>query len=264
MLELPSWLPGRRSRRAGEPHFLRDYRKLVRNLKRVHGTDRAMELGVGGQYETYGKIEYALLRHLGLKDGDTVVDVGCGSGRLSSVLSQKLDVTYHGTDVVTEFLDYARARARPGYRFSLVEGLTIPESDGAADFVTFFSVATHLQLHETYQYLKEAVRVARPGGRIVVSYLTVADHWSTFEATVAEARRGRLVHLNAFIEDAAWPVLARRLGLTVERTLPAGSRTIPIEETLSYDDGTAFSGFADLGQSAIVLQKPEAGAGKLQ
>ncbi|UVK45776.1 class I SAM-dependent methyltransferase [Mesorhizobium sp. AR07] len=193
-----------------------------------------MHQGVGGEYEGIGKIEAALLTHLGLAEGHFVVDVGCGSGRLAAALSRGPKIAYHGTDVVPEFLDYARAHSAEDFRFSLVDGLSIPEADSVADFVTFFSVMTHLMLHETYTYLLEAARVVKPGGLIVVSFLDPSNtwHWETLRRTEAEARAGTLVHLNAFIEPKTMMTLANRLGMELQAIHKRARRSSPSQSQL--------------------------------
>ena len=56
---------------------------------------------------------------------------------------------YHGIDVVPELLAYAEEKAaRPDWKFSLVEGLSIPEPDARADMIVMFSVLTHLSAAE--------------------------------------------------------------------------------------------------------------------
>jgi len=53
----------------------------VRRLEqRVECKDEAMRLAVGGEFDAVGKLEYYLLRSLGLSSGHLVIDVGCGSG----------------------------------------------------------------------------------------------------------------------------------------------------------------------------------------
>ncbi len=244
------------------PHFVSDYRKLAKDLTAQMGHEAAMHLGVGVEYEVVGKIEAALLRQLGLKEGDFVVDVGCGSGRLSSALSRGPHIAYHGTDVVQEFLDYAKSHSADHYQFTLVDGLYVPEETGVADFVTLFSVATHLHLHETYTYLKELIRVAKPGGLIVVSFLdpTNPAHWPMFEATAYHAEIGALVHLNAFIEPVTIKTFADHLGVRLEAMHPAGDLFIKLDEPLIMTTGqqTYTDGVAELGQSVAIMRKPAA------
>ena len=77
-----------------------------------------------------------------------------------------------GTDVVPELLSYTEAKCgRPDWRFILVSDLTIAAPDGSADFVVFFSVLTHLTELEGLEYLREARRVLKSNGQIVVSFI---------------------------------------------------------------------------------------------
>jgi ubiquinone/menaquinone biosynthesis C-methylase UbiE len=162
------------------PHYVRDYRKWVsRLLDRPRDRDAAMARAVGGgDYEAIGEAERSVLVTLGLKAGDRVIDVGCGSGRLATALDRGGPaVHYIGTDVVPELVSYARIRcaARAAWRFSVVGGLTIPEEDGRADFIVFFSVFTHLGRDECLTYLRDAKRVLNRDGKIIVSYLDPAS-----------------------------------------------------------------------------------------
>ncbi len=224
------------------------------------GYEAAMRRVVGGEYEGAGKIEAALLRQLGLKEGDFVVDVGCGSGRLSSALSRGQHIAYHGIDVVQELLDYAKSQSADHYRFTLVDGLYVPEETGVVDFVTLFSVATHLHRHETYTYLKELIRVAKPNGLIVVSFLdpTNPAHWPMFEATAYHAEIGSLDHLNAFIEPGTIKTFADHLGVRLEAMHPAGDLFIKIDQPLILPtlERTFTDGVAELSQCVAILRKP--------
>ena len=65
------------------------YIEKVRGLERRFGPGgEALRRAVGGEFEAVGKLEYHLLRSLGLGNGHLVVDVGCGSGRLAHQLAR--------------------------------------------------------------------------------------------------------------------------------------------------------------------------------
>ena len=162
------------ARPAQSAHYVRDYRRFVaRLLRRESDRARAMALAVGGgDFEGMGERLLDVALASGLHAGDTIVDVGCGSGRLAAALRRRgPPVAYLGTDVVPELLDHARRHAPDeSWRFVAVEGLTIPAADRSADMVVFFSVLTHLSPAESLAYLHEARRVLRAGGVILVSY----------------------------------------------------------------------------------------------
>jgi 2-polyprenyl-3-methyl-5-hydroxy-6-metoxy-1,4-benzoquinol methylase len=223
-------------------HFVEDYEKLVASLMAAYPIDEAMSRLAGGNYELFGLIEAAILRTAGLEDGMRLVDLGCGGGRLASALHGSADISFVGIDIVQALLDYAKTKA-PKYQFLLHRGLSIPQEGNSADFVSAFSVFTHLLQAETYIYLEECVRVLRPGGKIVFSFLEFAEpkHWDVFAHTRRQALEGKGDHLNMFIERGAIDVWAAMLGIVVERYISASTPT--------------FNGHA-LGQSVAVLRKP--------
>jgi ubiquinone/menaquinone biosynthesis C-methylase UbiE len=157
-----------------KPHFVRDYNRLVRHYIAVEPDyEAAMSRAVGnGSYVEVGALNRRLLESLGLQGTDYVIDIGTGSGRVATALRDLPNLRYMGTDVVPELLEFARQKCgRKDWTFKQVDRIEIPEEDGVADFVVFFSVFTHLTETECYKYLQEAKRVLRKNGTIVVSFL---------------------------------------------------------------------------------------------
>ncbi|MEI6726696.1 MAG: class I SAM-dependent methyltransferase [Actinomycetes bacterium] len=230
---------------------------LVEDLKQGRDRDRAMELAIGGEFEAYGALEIAVLKHFGLADDSYLVDVGCGSGRLAKPLSQLLKVAYLGIDIVPELVEYARELvARPDWRFEVAEGLKIPEADGVADMVCFFSVFTHLLHEQSFVYLQEAARVLRPGGVIVFSYLDFAVdcHWDVFEANVT-GLEGSSHPLNMFMSRDTIHAWAEHLSLSIEAVLDGDEAWIPLSEPVVFETGVVMEGRGSFGQSVCALRK---------
>ena len=218
-------------------HFVEDYERLVSRLLKKHPIDEAMSLAIGGNYDHVGQIELDILRHAGLCDGSSIVDIGCGSGRLASALSRSgLKISYLGTDIVKKLLDYAAKKSDRGFKFKLHRELSIPVPDASVDMICAFSVFTHLYHHESYIYFADAMRSLRNGGRFVFSFLEFAEpaHWQVFKDTP------KAPHLNAFIERPVIRLWAEKLGFEVQEFI---------------DAGMAVEGSSALGQSTVILTK---------
>lgn len=223
----------------GRPHFVNDYIAHVRELMKLHPIDEAMSLAVGGSYDEVGRDELAILQRFGLIDGMTVVDLGCGSGRLAKHLGLAFQhLEYLGIDVVQELLDYAATKSPAHFRFMLHREISLPAAVHSADFVAAFSVFTHLFHEETYMYLREAKKVLRPGGKIVLSFLESRHSWKIFEEMVKHRKNGNEGHLNMFIERAQIDAWSKHLGMQV----------------VGFDFGLLHDGH---GQTVAVLNKPE-------
>jgi SAM-dependent methyltransferase len=240
-----------------ENKLINSYKEHVAALERRLQTDEAMREAVGGEFMAVGKLTYYLLRSLGLADGQLVVDVGCGSGRLAAQLAPFGGIRYIGCDVVGRLVEYAsKLSGRPDWRFVHSDGSRIPCEDGAADFVCFFSVFTHLPHEDTFRYFRESARVLKPGGRLVFSFLEfrVAMHWGAFIATVDHSAPGH--HLNQFIDRDAIAAWAAHSGLEVVEIFGGDTFHIPIPEEILWENGARMGTLGNIGQSVAVLKKP--------
>ena len=241
-------------------HFKKAYDSLVQRLSGSNEEKDAMSLAVGGNYDTVGILERELLKMHGLGEHDYLIDVGCGSGRLTGPLSTYLKGRYLGVDIEANLLEYAKASVnREDWEFKITEGINIPDSDNVADMVCFFSVFTHLFFDETYRYLVEANRVLKPGGKVVFSFLEleIPDQWVVFEANMNNAKEGD--PLMIFMDRHAIRAFASHLEFEVEHIIDGNKPHIPIPHPLTFDNGetiTDMGRLGPLGQSVCVLKKP--------
>jgi SAM-dependent methyltransferase len=225
-------------------HFVEDYERLVAHLVSTLPLDEAMSQAVGGGFAV-GAIERDILQYAGLRNGMSLLDLGCGSGRLAKALGSSMKIGYTGLDIVQPLLDYAAKASPPNYRFVLNRALSIPCDTSSIDMACAFSVFTHLLHAETYIYLEDIRRVLKPGGHLVFSFLAFGDpnHWTVFANTVAAQRTMSVPHLNMFIERNAIELWCSKLDLTL----------------VKFIDGTeAHWRTGPLGQAVAIVEKPSA------
>jgi SAM-dependent methyltransferase len=238
--------------------YARDYPILVDRLLSKHSREEAMIAAVGGD-DAFGRTLFSVLDRSGFTDGDYLIDVGCGSGRLTRRVAQLPRARYLGTDVSEKLLAHAKETSRrPDFLFKLVDSTIIPEVDNAADFVSFFSVGTHMLNEEFFLYLHEARRVAKPGGKVVFSFLDLQTPHGrqVFRDTFTTVNDGaELPHLNVFTGRCDIPVWADLLQMKLLALVP-GDVSIT---ALGPPSGAGSQHEADdhcLNQSLAVLQKP--------
>ncbi|MBZ5557735.1 MAG: methyltransferase domain-containing protein [Acidobacteriia bacterium] len=92
-----------------------------------------------------------------------ILDIGCGQGRFLERLPQ---CERWGCDLSPKLVAMARARV-PTADIRVADALTLPYPDAAFDWVFMVASLEHVVDHALA--LREAVRVLKPGGRLVIA-----------------------------------------------------------------------------------------------
>lgn len=152
--------------------------------------DRARELSS----ETLRLWLERLARHLESTAVETVIDVGCGTGRFSAALAEGFAARVFGVDPSQKMLGVARERTQDA-RVEFVNGSAeeLPFEDSFADLI-FLSMVFH-HIGDKAKACAEFARVLKASGRLAIRTTTRERResflWLTFfpEAREIEARR---------------------------------------------------------------------------
>lgn len=112
-----------------------------------------------------------LARHAGIRNGDRVLDIGCGIGGPARTFAADTGCEVVGIDLVPEFVRVGQAlteqmglSAHVGLREA--DALALPFEDGAFDVVT--SMAAFMNIQDKAAAYQEIRRVLKPGGRLAL------------------------------------------------------------------------------------------------
>lgn len=115
----------------------------------------------------------ALVSHLAARDGERILDLGCGTGTLAIAIAQSAPTAaVEGIDADEAMLARARAKqAGCGTAIHWHRGFaqSLPFQAGAFDAVASSLFFHHLTLADKRAALSEVARVVRPGGRLLIA-----------------------------------------------------------------------------------------------
>ena len=164
-----------------------------------------------------------LIELAALKTGESVLDVGCGTGTLAIAAKRRVGPTgnVHGIDASPEMIARATRKAKKAgadvtFRTTIVEELPFP--DRQFDAVLSTLMLHHLPRPTREQCAREIHRVLKPGGRVLaVDFGAPAGHR---KGIIGHLHRRGHVALDSVIE------LLSKSGLTVVDSGRVGFRDL--------------------------------------
>jgi ubiquinone/menaquinone biosynthesis C-methylase UbiE len=211
-----------------------------------------------GDFELIGRIELDLLKMEGLQPEHTLVDLGCGIGRLAvHVIPTLIGGSYIGIDISQTMLKRAQARiaqavpnppCRVTWLKQTTSQFTLPES--SVDMMCAFSVFTHMEHEDSYRYLKDALRIVKPRGRFIFSCtpLTLPIGREVFVNSASLDLRTRWKYVRNVTTSVDYMAeIARLAGWTPLRWYAGDEANIG-----PSSDGKMYA----LGQASCVLEAP--------
>lgn len=141
----------------------------------------------GGNFVALGDGFFEILKEHGLKPEMTVLDVGCGQGRMARPMAGWLTGAYHGFDIDKRAISWCADHYQdmPNFHFAhanifnarynkdgevSAKDFTFPYDNNVFDCIFLTSVFTHMFQEDVARYLSEIARVAKPNARILISW----------------------------------------------------------------------------------------------
>ena len=180
--------------------------EVIRERRRTQTWAESVAGRMERQYSPGRTWEATARALIGLQDLGDVLDIACGDGVLAELMaSQARSVT--GVDISPTLIAAARARLKGDSHVSLLEGdmHALPLEPGRFDHVFLMHALAYTKRPQ--DAIREAARMLRPGGRLVVSSLNAHTHKATMQS---------YDHVNLGIAPAALRKLLEQAGLNVE------------------------------------------------
>ncbi len=163
------------------------------------------------------EIEQKLILNLiGEAGGRTILDVGCGDGELAVEL-WKRGAKVAGIDASARMIEAARERARrhgADITFEVATAQELPFAPDAFDAVVAVTVLCFVE--DAALVLREAARVLRPGGRLIIGELGSRNIWAA-ERRIRGWFGNPIWRQARFRTAGELKLLASGAGLVVER-----------------------------------------------
>jgi SAM-dependent methyltransferase len=147
----------------------------VERRKRVSGGESAEVFRLEG-FTTFIKLDRALRRtfNKGISKFASVLDWGCGCGRVTRYLLQSGTAAVTGIDIDPDNVRWCQENFAAGTFLHVPLHPPVDLERAAFDLIIGISVFTHLKMRDQIEWLYELMRVAKTGGVLLMTVLGAA------------------------------------------------------------------------------------------
>jgi uncharacterized protein (TIRG00374 family) len=126
---------------------------------------------------------------LDAKNGEVILDVGCGSGVQLRALGLDSPGLLIGVDLNRSALKFAKEKNIPDTEFLIADAEQLPFKEKTVNRIICAEIIEHL--HEPEKMIAESERILKAGGRIVISTPNERSIWGVYEFFWDVLGRGR-------------------------------------------------------------------------
>jgi ubiquinone/menaquinone biosynthesis C-methylase UbiE len=133
----------------------------------------------------------------GIKEGDTVLEVGSGTGTLSLAAKRKAGKlgNVYGIDIIPGMIELSKQKAKnvdEDITFTLGSIVEIPHEDNKFDVVLCSFMIFHVSEQTRQKGISEIYRVLKPGGQLFIVDLGLPK--GSFQRTLAKLMLGFMIN----------------------------------------------------------------------
>jgi ubiquinone/menaquinone biosynthesis C-methylase UbiE len=137
-----------------------------------------------------------------MPENPKILDIGCGTGGLLRELDSRGET--YGIDITMEALRFAREKtAAP---LTMGSAMELPFRDNSFDLALCCDMLYHRDVKDVTAALKEAARVLKSGGRLLITDSAFESLRSSHDEAMHTARRFTRASLRACVEGAGFSV----------------------------------------------------------
>jgi len=110
-------------------------------------------------------IKQMMLDAINVQNGQTVIDIACGTGALIAEVSKKAEIQAFGIDISEQMIKVAKEFYQ-GILFKVASAVPLPFEDASADVIMVSAAFHHFEGPQSFA--DECFRVLRAGGKVYI------------------------------------------------------------------------------------------------
>jgi cyclopropane fatty-acyl-phospholipid synthase-like methyltransferase len=131
-------------------NFIETSKEYFSSHYKKHG-NHVNALGWGSKESQFKR--FSVLHEVGIKDGDSILDVGCGFGDFRSFLAESCNTDYIGIDMNSDFIEIAKSK-HPNSKFYCT---SLSEYSGhSCDWVVASGIFS-FETEDWFNYVKDSI-----------------------------------------------------------------------------------------------------------